>query len=98
MPKAKCCVADVVFQFWTLQVVGNDLSPDKSTKSAGVADLATKLYTCQGGLPIIGDTEIISFNLNGIGGIGNRKGGTTPTPVVDHNTHQGPATPRQHQD
>src|SRR5215467_2043651 len=45
MPKAKCCVADVVFQFWTFRVVGNDLSLDKRTKSAGVAYLATKFYT-----------------------------------------------------
>src|SRR5499425_774667 len=42
MPKAKRCVADVVFQFWTFELVGNDLSPDKRAKSAGVAYLATK--------------------------------------------------------
>src|SRR5262249_18252816 len=95
MPKAKCCVADVVFQFWTLQVVGNDLSPDKSTKSAGVADLATKLYTCQGGLPIIGDTEIISFNLNGIGGIGTGKADTTTTLGLNNITDEGPTTRRK---
>src|SRR5262245_46321494 len=53
MPKAKRCVADVVFQFWTFQVAGNDLSPDKRAKSAGVAYLATKFYTREGALPII---------------------------------------------
>ena len=73
VPKAKCCVADVVFQLWTFQVVGNDLSPDKRTKSAGVAYLATKLYTCEGCLRIIWVTEIIRFNLNGIGGTGSGK-------------------------
>src|SRR5215470_648037 len=48
MPKAKGCVADVLFQPWTFQGVGNDLSPDKRTKNARVAYLATKRYTRQG--------------------------------------------------
>jgi hypothetical protein len=42
MPKAKRCVADIIFQLWAFQV-GNDLSPHKRTKSAGVSNLATKL-------------------------------------------------------
>src|SRR5215467_9716820 len=57
VPKAKRCVADVVFQLWTLQVAGNDLSADKRTKSVGVTYLPTKFYTCESGLPIIWVTE-----------------------------------------
>src|SRR5215472_730020 len=95
MPKAKGCVADVVFQFWTFQVVGNDLSPDKRTKSAGVAYLATKLYTCDGCLQIIWVTEIIRFNLNGIGGIGAGKADTTTTLGLNNITDEGPTTRRK---
>ena len=95
MPKANCCVADVVFQFWTFQVAGNDLSPDKRTKSAGVAYLATKFYTREGGLPIIRVAEIIRFNLNGIGGIGTAKADTTTTPGLNDITDKGPTTRRE---
>src|SRR5215469_12975097 len=94
MPKAKCCFADVVFQLGTFQV-GNDLSPDKRAKSAAVAYLATKLYTCEGSLPIIWVTEIIRFNLNGIGGIGTGKADTTTTLGLNNITDEGPTTRRK---
>src|SRR5262245_5650483 len=94
MPKTERCVADVVFQFWTLQVARNDLSSDKRTKRAGVAYLATKFYTCEGGLPIIWVTEIVRFNLNGIGGIGTGKADTTTTLGLNDVTDKGP-TPRR---
>src|SRR5215468_6680347 len=95
MPKAERCVPDVVFQFWAFQVVRNDLSPDKRTKSAGVAYLATKLYTCEGCLRIIWVTEIIRFNLNGIGGIGPSKADTTTTLGLNDITDEGPTTRRK---
>src|SRR5262249_54193323 len=95
MPEAKCCVADVVFQLWAFQVAGNDLSPDKRTKNARVAYLATKLYTRQGGLLIIWVTEIIPLNLNGIGGIGTGKADTTATLGLNHITDEGPTTRRK---
>src|SRR5262249_8563658 len=44
MPKAKCCVADVVFQLWTFQVVGNDLSPDKMTESAAAEQIPVRRF------------------------------------------------------
>jgi hypothetical protein len=95
MPKAKRCFADVVFQFWTFKVVGNDLSPDKRTKSAGVAYLATKLYTCEGCLRIIWVTQIIRFNLNRIGGIGTSEADTTTTLGLNNITDEGPTTRRK---
>src|SRR5262249_54674385 len=94
MPKAKRCVADVAFQFWTFQVAGNDLLPDNRTKSAGIAYLATKFYTREDGLPILWVTEIIPFNLNGIGGIGTGKADTTTTLGLNDVTDKGP-TPRR---
>src|SRR6516164_6462330 len=95
MPKAKCCVADVVFQLWTFKVVGNDLSPDKRTKRVGVAYLATKLYTCEGCLRIIWVTEIIRFNPNGVGGLGTGKADTTTTLGLNNITDEGPTTRRK---
>src|SRR5262249_37027774 len=95
VPKAKCCVADVVFEFWTFRGVGNDFSPDKRTKRAGVTYLATKFYTCEGGLPIIWVTEIIRFNLNGIGGIGTSKADTTTTLRLNDITDERPTTRRK---
>src|SRR5262249_17833359 len=95
MPKAKRCVADVVFQFWTFQAVGNDLSPDKRTKIVGVAYLAAKFYTRKGGLPIIWVTEIIRFNLNGIGGIGTGQADTTTTLGLNDVTDKGPTARRK---
>src|SRR5262252_2387348 len=95
MPKAKGCVADVGFQFWTVHVVGNDLSPDKRTKGVGVAYLATKFNTCQRGLPIIWVAEIICLNLNGISGIGTGKADTTTTLGLNHVTDEGPTTRRK---
>jgi hypothetical protein len=77
MPKAKRSVADVVSQFRRLQVAGDDLSLDKRTKSAGVAYLATKFYTRGYGHSIVRVTEIVGFNLNGIGGIGTGKADAT---------------------
>src|SRR6516164_9971085 len=95
MPKAKRCVADVVFQLWTFQVAGNDLSADKRTKSVGVTYLPTKFYTCESGLPIIWATEIIRFNLNGIGGIGTCKAYTTATLRLNDIADQDPTSPRE---
>src|SRR5215471_5564015 len=95
MPKAKCCVADVVFQFWTFQVAGNDLSPDKRAKSEGVTYLATKFYTYQGGLPIIWLTKIIRFNLNGIGGVGTCKAYTAATLRLNDIADQDPTSRRE---
>src|SRR5262249_26491862 len=89
------CVADVGFQLWTFHVVGNDLSPDKRTKGAGVAYLATKFNTCQRSLPIIWVAEIIGFNLNGIGGVGTSKADTTTTLGLNHATDEGPTTRRK---
>src|SRR5215510_2002121 len=88
MPKAKRCVADVVFQFWAIQVARHDLSLNKRTKSAGVAYLATKFYTREYGLSIVWVREIIRFNLNGIGGIGTGKADTTTTLWLNDNTEQ----------
>ena len=95
MPKAKRRVADVVFQLWTFQLVGNDLSRDKRKESARVANLATKFCTCQGGLPIIWVAEIIRFNLNRIGGIGTGKPNTTATLGLNHVTDEAPTTCRK---
>src|SRR5215831_18720129 len=95
MPKAKRCVADVVFQLRTFQVAGNDLSADKRTKSVGVTYLPTKFYTCESGLPIIWVTEIIRFNLNGIGGIGTCKAYTTATLRLNDIADQDPTSPRE---
>src|SRR5215467_10867754 len=95
MPKAKRSVADVVCQFRRLQVARDDLSLDKRTKSAGVAYLATKFYTRGYGLPIVWVTEIIRFNLNGIGGIGTGKADTTTTFWLNDNTEQGPTSRRE---
>src|SRR5262250_2345977 len=95
MPKAKRCVADVVFQLWTFQVAGNDLSADKRTKSLGVTYLPTKFYTCESALPIIWVTEIIRFNLNGIGGIGTCKAYTTTTLRLNDIADQDPTSPRE---
>src|SRR5262249_57087281 len=97
MPKAKRCVADVVFQLWTFQVAGNDLSADKRTKSVGVTDLPAKFYTCESGLPIIWVTEIIRFNLNGIGGIGTCKAYTTATLRLNDIADQDPTSPPEGQ-
>jgi hypothetical protein len=90
MPKAKRCFADVSFQFWTFQVARNDLSTDKRAKSSAVADLATKLNTCQGGLLIIWVTEIIPINLHGFGGIGTGDTNTTATLGLNHVPHKNP--------
>src|SRR5499433_2899029 len=95
MPKAKRCVADVVFQFWAVQVARHDLSLDKRTKSAGVAYLATKFYTREYGLSIVSVTEIIRFNLNGIGGIGTGKADTATTLGLNDVTDKGPTTRRK---
>src|SRR5262249_17620923 len=95
MPEAKCCVADVVFQLWAFQVAGNDLSPDKRTKNARVAYLATKLYTRQRALLIIGATRIVPVNLSGTGGMGTGKADTTATLGLTHITDEGPTTRRK---
>ena len=94
MPKAKCCVADIVFQLWMFQV-GNDLSLDKRTKGAAVAYLATKLYTRGYGLSIVRITKIIRFNLNGVRGIGTGKPDTATTLWLHDNTEQGPTSSRE---
>src|SRR5262245_35360581 len=95
MPKAKCCVADVIFQLWTFQAVGNNLSPNKRTKSAGVAYLATELYTCKGCLQIIWVTEIIRFNLNESGGIRTGKADAATTLRLNDIADEGPTTRRK---
>src|SRR5215813_9637806 len=95
MPKAKRCVADVVFQLWTFQAAGNDLSADKRTKSVGVTYLPTKFYACESCLSIIWVTEIIRFNLNGIGGIGTCKAYTTTTLRLNDIADQDPTSPRE---
>jgi hypothetical protein len=74
------------------QVAGNDLSPDKRTKSGRVAYLTTKFYTCEGGLPIIWVKEIIRFNLDGIAGIGTGKTDTTTTLGLNHVAYEEPTT------
>src|SRR5215467_6462638 len=94
MPKAKRCVADIIFQLWTFHV-GNDLSAHKRTKSVGVSYLPTKFYTSESGLPIIGVTEIIRFNPNGIGGIGTCKAYTTTTLRLNDIADQDPTSPRE---
>src|SRR6516225_5767205 len=95
MPKTKRSVADVVRQFWRLQVARYDLSLEKRTKMAGVTYLATKFYTRGYGLSIVRITKIIRFNLNGVRGIGTGKPDTTTTLWLNDNTEQGPTSSRE---
>src|SRR5215467_6486447 len=95
MPKAKRCVADVVFQFSSFQFVRYDLSFDERTKSVGVTYLPTKFYAGESGLTIIWVTEIIRFNLNGIGGIGTCKAYTTTTLRLNDIADKDPTSRRE---